>query len=139
MASSKFQGFFFLHHAFPSLYNINFMVCSIMWACLSVIIEYFKANRCAYVRYGWIEITYAKANHCVAFLFVNAVELGLLGTSFVFFHELILVFDLISRKNFLYNLLLYSCQSRLAVVYRSAAWFIFKICLVVFEGNMLLS
>ena len=66
---------FFLHHGFPSLYNINFMVCLIMWACSSVIIEYFEANCCAYVRYGWIEITYVKANHCVAFLFVNVVEL----------------------------------------------------------------
>ena len=27
------SGTFFLHHAFPSLYNINFMVCLIMWAC----------------------------------------------------------------------------------------------------------
>ena len=29
MASSKFERFF-LHHGFPSLYNINFMVCLIM-------------------------------------------------------------------------------------------------------------
>ena len=70
------EHFFFLHHAFPSLYNINFMVCLIMWACSSVIIEYFESNCCAYVRYGWIEITYVKANHCVAFLFVNVVELA---------------------------------------------------------------
>ena len=54
MASSKFECFFFTP-----------------W----VIIEYFEANCCAYVRYGWIEITYVKANHCVAFLFVNVVEL----------------------------------------------------------------
>ena len=77
MASSKFECFFFffLHHGFPSLCNINFMVCLIMSACSSVIIEYFEANCSAYVRYGWIEITYVKANHCVTFLFVNVVEL----------------------------------------------------------------
>ena len=126
------MSIFFLHHAFPSLYNINFMVCLIMSACSSVIIEYFEANL-----YGWIEITYVKANHFVVFLFVNVVELAYY--IFCIFPRVDACFWFDIENNFLYNLLADSCQFRLTMVYGSAAWFIFKICLAVFEGNMLLS
>ena len=73
----------------------------------------------------------------MAFLFVNVVEL--VYYIFCIFPRVdtCLWFDI--ENNFLYNLLAYSCQFRLAMVFGSAAWFIFKICLVVFEGNMLLS
>ena len=127
MVTLKFERFF-LHHGFPSLYNIVFMVCLITWACSSVITKCFEANCYAFWRNSF-DMDWLKSNNSKQML------CGFSSCQCCWTSRLYLLYFSTSWYLSLiwYNLLAdFWAQAR---VYESAAWFIFKIWLVFFEGN----
>ena len=98
---------FFSHLWFQFLHNIVFMLCLIMWACLSVITKFFLGKLLCMleklIQYGLIKIKLLKADHWVAFLLVNVIEPVYYIFCIFMQVDVCLWFD--TKSNFLYNLL----------------------------------